>query len=350
MSATSQELLPETIRTEEELDELLTRPRPELVRFVGSLSSPLVILGAGGKMGPTLAVLARRAAEAAGHPLEIIAVSRFAAPAARNWLEQRSVRTVSCDLLEREAVRRLPPAENVLYLVGLKFGTTDNPARTWAVNCLVPAHVAEHYATARLVALSTGNVYPLSPVAEGGSNEGAALTPLGEYGNAAVGRERIFEFFSQRRGTRIALLRLFYAVELRYGVLRDLADRIWNGQPIDLANGFFNCIWQGDANELVLRALSLAATPPAAFNLTSPELFSVRAVASRLGELLEKPVEFAGHESITSLTGNSSKLCSLLGRPPTSLERMLCWTADWVKAGGRSLGKPTHFESRDGNY
>ena len=234
--------LPQTIQTEEELDELLTRPRPELVQFVRELRSPLTILGAGGKMGPTLALLARRAANLAGHNLEIRAVSRFADAGAREWLENRGVSTLVCDLLDRRAVNRLLDSENVLYLVGIKFGTTQNPAQTWAVNTLVPAYILEQYPNACIVALSTGNVYPFSPVARGGAIESDPLTPIGEYGNAAVGRERIFEYFSQRNGTRAALLRLFYAVELRYGVLRDLADKIWAGQPIELANGWLNCI------------------------------------------------------------------------------------------------------------
>jgi nucleoside-diphosphate-sugar epimerase len=342
--------LPQTIRTEDELGEVLTRPWPELVQFIRELRSPLLILGAGGKMGPTLAVLARRAANEAGHKLEIQAVSRFADTRARDWLEARGVSTLTCDLLDRRAVNRLPDSENVLYLVGLKFGTAQNPGQTWAVNTLVPAHVMEHYSAARIVALSTGNVYPFSPVDRRGSVESDPLTPLGEYGNAAVGRERIFEYFSQRHGTRVALLRLFYAVDLRYGVLRDLADRIWMGQPVELANGSFNCIWQGDANEMVIRSLALASSPATAFNLTRPEVFRVQTVASRLGELLDRPVNFAGQEGQTCLIGNPSNLCAKLGDPVADLETMLRWTAEWVKQGGRSLGKPTHFEARDGNY
>jgi len=342
--------LPELIETEEALDEVLTRPRPELIQFIKSVRSPLVILGAGGKMGPSLAALARRAAEAAGHKLDIIAVSRFSDSNARRWLEKREVRTLSCDLYDPNATRQLPDTENVLFLVGQKFGTTQSPAATWAANTVVPARVAERYADARIVALSTGNVYPLSPASRGGSAESDPLTPLGEYANATVGRERIFEFFSQRNRTPITLLRLFYAIDLRYGALRDLGDKIWGGKPIDLANSHLNCIWQGDANEMVIRALALAGSPATAFNLTSAEVFSVRRVATRLGELLGKPPTFTGNETETALIGNTSKLRTLLGDPPTPLESMLHWTADWVKRGGRSLGKPTHFEVRDGRY
>lgn len=342
--------LPEVIETEEALDALLTRPRTELVSFIKSIRSPLVILGAGGKMGPTLAVLAYRAAEAAGHKLDVVAVSRFSDATARRWLEERGVQTLSCDLYEADAVRKLPPAEDVLFLVGHKFGTTQSPAITWAANTLVPARAAERYGDSRIVALSTGNVYPHSPVAHGGSVESDPLTPLGEYANATVGRERIFEFYSHRNGTRIALLRLFYAVELRYGVLRDLADKIWAGKPIDLANGHFNCIWQGDANEMAIRSLALTSSPVTAFNLTSAEIFSVREVAAQLGELLEKPVKFVGVENESALLGNTGKLRTQLGDPATPLEAMIRWTADWVRRAGRSLGKPTHFDVRDGRY
>src|SRR6266576_2069830 len=341
---------PEIIETEEALDEFLTRPRAELVQFIRSVRSPLVILGAGGKMGPTLAVLARRAAEAANHRLDVIAVSRFSDANARRWLEERGVRTLACDLFEADGVRKLPSAEDVLFLVGQKFGTTQSPAGTWAANTLVPARVAEHYARARMVALSTGNVYPLSSVPRGGSLESDPLTPLGEYANATVGRERIFEFYSHRNGIRTVLLRLFYAVELRYGVLRDLAEKVWTGHPIDLANGHFNCIWQGDANEMVIRSLALANSSATAFNLTSAEVFSVRKVATQLGEHLGKPARFSGTESESALIGNTAKLRAQLGDPPTPLEARIRWTADWVKRGGRSLGKPTHFEVRDGRY
>ena len=341
---------PDAIESEQTLDGLLTRPRTELVQFIKSVRSPLVILGAGGKMGPSLAVLARRAAQAAGHKLAVIAVSRFSDANARRWLEEREVRTLTCDLYDPGATRQLPDTENVLFLVGQKFGTTQSPAATWAANTIVPARVAEHYAAARIVALSTGNVYPLSPVARGGSTESDPLTPLGEYANATVGRERIFEFFSQRNRTPVVLLRLFYATDLRYGVLRDLADRIWAGKPIDLANGHFNCIWQGDANEMVICSLALAASPAVAFNLTSKDVLSVRTVATRLGELLGKPARLIGAENETALIGNTAKLRALLGDPPTPLEAMIRWTADWVKRGGRSLGKPTHFEVRDGRY
>ncbi len=344
------ELLPAAIQTEDELDDILTRPRPVLVDFVRSLTSPLVVLGAGGKMGPTLAVLARRAAEVAANPLEIIAVSRFSDDRARKWFEDRGVRTLSADLLEEKEVSKLPETSNVVFFVGLKFGTSVNPSLTWAINAVVPSRVMERYPRARLVALSTGNVYPLVPAVSPGAREEAALTPVGEHANAAVARERIFEYFSRKNGTPVAILRLNYASELRYGVLADIARKVVSEVPIELANGFFNCIWQADANEMILRSLSLAASPPEAWNLTSPAKLGVRDIATRLGELVGVTPKFVGNESQLALLSDPKKLSAVLGPPPTPVEAMLRWTAHWVKTGGRSLGKPTHFEVRDGRY
>jgi nucleoside-diphosphate-sugar epimerase len=332
------------------LEDVLTRPGAALIKLIKELPSPLLVLGAGGKMGPTLCVLARRAAEAAGHRLDIVAVSRFNDENARRWLEARGVQTARCDLLDANSLARLPDAPNIIYLVGLKFGTAQNPSATWAMNTLVPARVCERYPGGRIVALSTGNVYPLSEVSRGGAVESDPLTPLGEYANAAVARERIFEFHSQRNGTAVALLRLFYAVELRYGVLVDLARKVLSGEPIPLANGSFNCIWQGDANELILRSLELADAPPSPFNLCRPEVFSVKQTAVQFGELLGSAPVFTGNESATALLGNSSRICAALGPPSTPLQAMLRLTAHWLKQGGRDLGRPTHFEVRDGKY
>jgi nucleoside-diphosphate-sugar epimerase len=342
--------IPAVIRNESELEEILTRPSAALIEFIKTVSSPLLVLGAGGKMGPTLAVLARRAADAAGHPLAVVAVSRFSNAASREWLEARGVKTASCDLLAADAIARLPDAENIIYLVGMKFGTAQNPAATWAINTLVPAHVCERYPHSRIVALSTGNIYPPCEVSRGGSVETDSLTPLGEYANAAVGRERIFEFYSHRQHTPLTLLRLFYAVELRYGVLVDIARKVHAGKPVALANGAFNCIWQRDANELILRALPLATTPATAYNLCRPETFSVREIATRFGALLGSAPIFSGSETETALLGNAAKLCTALESPATPMESILPWIAEWVKHGGHDLGRPTHFEVRDGKY
>lgn len=338
------------IRTEAELGDVLTTPRPGLVEFIRSVSSPLLLLGAAGKMGPTLAVLARRAAEAANHPLEVIAVSRFSDTGVRSWLEQRGVPTLQVDLLDRASVQRLPNSQNVIYLAGMKFGTAANPSLTWAINTLAPAHVMERYITARMVALSTGNVYPLVSMATRGATEGHPLTPLGEYANAAVARERIFEYHSRKYRTPLALIRLNYAVELRYGVLVDIARKVWNNETIDISNGWFNCIWQGDANEMILRALLLAESPPQAWNLTGAEPLRVRDVATTFGHLLDREVRLDGVECETAILSDSTRMLTRLGNPVTSPDTMMRWIAHWVKSGGRSLGKPTRFEVRDGQY
>ncbi len=341
---------PERISTEEELDELLTRPSPVLIDAVRGLSSPLLVLGAGGKMGPTLAVMAKRAALAGDGDLEVIAVSRFSDTGVRDWLQSQGVQTLSCDLLDRQAIARLPQTTNIIYMVGAKFGTTRQPAYTWAVNTLIPAYVAESYCNARIVALSSGNVYPLVPVDCGGSQEMDPLTPLGEYANSCVARERVLEFFSTRNGTPMVLIRLNYAVELRYGVLVDIAQKVWTGQPVDVTTGYFNCIWQRDANEMILRTLAMADVPPLTLNITGAETLSVRWLAHRFGELLDKEVHIAGQEAETALLSNSAKARSRLGDPPTPIEHILRWTAQWLRDGGRLLAKPTHFEVRDGRY
>jgi len=342
--------VPELIETEEQLDEVMTRPSPALLEFLRPLPGPLVVLGAGGKMGPSLAVLARRAAAAAGNDLNVIAVSRFSDNDARTRLAARGVQTISCDLLDEHAYAGLPDAPHIVYLVGVKFGTTQNPARTWVVNTLVPAYVARRYGDSRIAVLSTGNVYPLTPVQGGGSRETDPLTPLGEYANACVARERIFEYFSDQAHTPLVLLRLYYALDLRYGVLVDIATRIHRSEPVDVRMGYLNCIWQGDANDMVLRALGAAAVPARALNLARPEVFSVREIGERLARLMDKPVHIAGVESPTAYLGDTSELRRTLGTPETPLEAVLRWTAHWIQINGRTLDKPTHFQVRDGRY
>jgi nucleoside-diphosphate-sugar epimerase len=343
-------VFPDRITTEEELDDFLTRPRGPLLEAIRHVQSPLVVLGASGKMGPSLCVLARRAAEAARHPLRVVAVSRFSDRRSRDWLENGGVETVACDLLDRRALEGLSETPNLIYLVGLKFGTQQNPALTWAVNTLGPAHVAERYPAARMAVLSTGNVYPFVSSSSGGATEDYIPAPLGEYAGAALARERIFEYYSQRQGTRLVLLRLNYAVELRYGVLIDIGSKVWAGEAIDLGAGHLNCLWQGDANEMILRALALATNPPALFNLTGPEVLSVRELAQQFGQWMNREPKLVGTEAPTALLSNSARLCARLGAPVTPLARVVRWTADWIQRGGPTLGKPTHFEVRTGQY
>lgn len=338
------------IITEAELDEVMARPDAPLVDYIRQVQSPLVILGAGGKMGPSLAVQALNAARAAKHPLEVVAVSRFSDAAARQWLEQRGVRALSLDLMERASYAQLPDSANVLYLIGLKFGTTRSPASTWATMALPPALACERYAGARMVALSSGNVYPFAPAGGPGAVEDADLTPLGEYSNACVARERIFEYSAARHDVALALVRLFYAVDLRYGVLLDIAEKVWAGRAVDLTTGYLNCIWQGDANAIVTCALGQAARPPFVFNLTGTQRLSVRELAVQLGELLGRAPLFSGSEAASALTGDTARMQAVFGRPPTTLDWLLRQTAAWVMAGGRTLNKPTHFDTRDGRY
>lgn len=341
---------PDSISTEEELDDVLTHPSLELCEMISRVTSPLVVLGAGGKMGPSLAVLAKRAAEQAGHKLKIIAVSRFSDESQRTWLETRGVQTHVANLLKREEVEQLPEAFHVIYLVGMKFGTSQRPDLTWAANTLIPSYVLERYPTSRIAAVSTGNVYPLVPVSSGGSREDDPLTPLGEYANAAVARERVFEYFSCERGTPVCLLRLSYALDLRYGVIPDLAGKVWREEPIPLETGHFNCLWQGEANERIVRALELCESPVSAFNLTSSQILSVRETALRLGELLGKSPILTGEETGTAFISNTEKLDRLWEKPRVDPETLIRWSAHWVRYGGRSLNKPTHFETRDGAY
>lgn len=343
-------ILPETINDESQLEQLLISPSPELIEFSASLSGPIVVLGAGGKMGPTLAVRAQRAINQSGADAHVVAVSRFSDQTSRQWLDRHGVQTISADLLRQQSFVELPDSETIIYLIGSKFGTRQNPSHTWAVNTIAPALAIERYSTSRFVALSTGNVYAFSSVAGGGSVETDPLQPVGEYAYAAVGRERIFDHCSQRDQTPVAMIRLNYATDLRYGVLTDLATKVASGQVIDLTQGYFNCIWQGDANDLIIRSLALAESPPNPINLTSVETFSVRAVAEQFGNLMNCEVNFTGTESETALLSNASKCSQLLGEPATPMEHVIRWTADWVANDRRLLGKPTHFEVRDGAF
>jgi nucleoside-diphosphate-sugar epimerase len=300
-------------------------------------------------MGPTLAVLAHRAVQAAGHGPEIIAVSRYSDQKVRKWLEGQGVQTVAADLMDRSALKRLPESDNIIYMIGWKFGTIGNPARTWAVNTLIPSFVAERYPNARFAALSSGNVYPLSPASGSGSLESDPLTPLGEYANSCVARERILEYYSQKNDTPVTLVRLSYALDLRYGVLVDIARKVYANQTVNVSMGYANGIWQGDANAMIIRSLGLARSPANALNLTAHR-FSVREVAHTFGRIMERPVTITGTEQPDAFLSDLDKLHASLGKPPTPLETVIRWTAHWIQQQGRLLGKPTHFETRDGVY
>lgn len=333
--------------TEHELDDLLSTPRAETAAALEACPGDIIILGAGGKMGPSLA---RMAARACGHARRVIAVSRWSSPRAERALNDVGVETLRCDLLDRDAVDRLPDAPNVVFMAGQKFGTSDAPAMTWAMNTVVPANCAHRYRDSRIVAFSTGNVYPLTPVDHGGSREDDAPGPVGEYAASCLGRERIFELYAARYGTRVAIFRLNYAIALRYGVLVDVALRVHRGEPVPVEMGYVNVIWQGDANRIALECLPLASSPPFVVNVTGAAALSVRAIAEWFGERFGKPVRFAGAERADALLSNTSRMHQAFAAPEVSLEQMREWVAAWIEQGGSLLGKPTKFDARDGRF
>jgi hypothetical protein len=341
--------LPDTVRDEPELEALLSRPSAADVDFARTLGGDVVVLGAGGKMGPSLARRVRRSCDTAGVKHRVLAVARFAEPGLRGALERDGIETIACDLLDPGQVGKLPHVPNVLFLAGRKFGSTGRPDLTWAQNVVVPSIVAPHFAASRIVVFSSGNVYPLVPASSTGSTETDGVDPVGEYAQTCVGRERVFEHASRERGARCLFFRLFYAVDLRYGTLVDVARNVLSGEPVDLRASHVNAVWQGDANSYAFRGLSLCESPPLPLVVTGPESVSVRTVAEFFGQRFGRPVRLTGNPGL-ALLGDPSKCVSLLGPPEVPLSRLLDWVAAWVQQGGRSLGKPTHFEATDGRF
>lgn len=336
--------------TEGELDELLSTPRVETVEAMRARPGDVVILGAGGKMGPTIARMAARTASLVGDGRRVFAVSRFSDAAVRSALGNAGVETIACDLLDRDAVGQLPDAPNIVFMAGQKFGTSAAPASTWAMNTIVPAICAERYRAAHIVAFSTGNVYPLTDVARGGARETDPLGPVGEYASSALGRERVLEFYSERYRTPVAILRLNYAIDLRYGVLTDIALRVWRGEAVPLAMGHVNIIWQGDACRIALESLARTSTPPLVVNVTGSDTLPVRTLAGSFGRAFGRPVRFKGSERAKALLSNTEKMRASFSAPEVTVEKMVEWVADWIRQGGRLLGKPTHFEERAGAF
>jgi nucleoside-diphosphate-sugar epimerase len=332
---------------EAELDELLSAPRAETLAALSACDGDIIVLGAGGKMGPTLA---RMAARAASDGRRVMAVSRWSSPSAERALNDAGVETIRCDLLDRAAVERLPDAPNVIFMAGQKFGTTGAPAMTWGMNTLVPANCAERYRDARIVAFSTGNVYALSPVAGGGSRESDPPAPVGEYAASCLGRERVFELYAQRNGTRVAIVRLNYAIDLRYGVLVDIALKVHRGEPVAVDMGYVNVIWQGDANRIALECLPQASSPPFVVNVTGAEQLSVRALAEWFASRFGVAAQITGTERPDALLSNTSRMQSTFAAPAMRTTQLLDLVADWVRSGGPLLGKPTKFEARDGKF
>lgn len=339
------------IETVEQLEEALSAPTTGVCETLRQLDGDIMILGAGGKMGPTLARMVRRAFdEIRQSARRVIAVSRFSSPKAAQSLHEHGVETISCDLLNREAVNALPEAPNVIFMAGQKFGTSDSPELTWAMNTIVPAIVAERFKTSRIVVFSTGCVYPLMPVSGPGSREGDPLTPPGEYSSSCVGRERVFEHFAKQHGTRVLMFRLCYAIDLRYGVLMDVAQKVAGGQPVDVSMGYANVIWQGDASARAIQCLAHASSPPTALNVTGLDRVSIRDLATRFGGKLGREAVINGTENPTAWIWDASRSYELFGPPAVSLDEMIDATVYWLKLGGQTIGKPTHFEVQDGQF
>lgn len=339
-----------SIRDVTQLEELLSEPTPSVVRVLGGLTGDILVLGIGGKMGPTLARMAKRASDQAGVKRRVIGASRFSSSALESKLHSWGIETVRCDLLDAKSLTKLPDADNVIFMAGTKFGSHGREWTTWAINTFLPGLIADRYRSSQIAVFSTGNVYGLTPVSRGGSYEEDDLNPCGEYAMSCVGRERIFEHFSRAHGTKMTILRLNYASELRYGVLLDIAQRVNSGQPVSLSMGYLNTIWQADASAMSLQSLAVVSSPPNIINITGPELLSVQAVAKKCGAALEKGVKFEGRESSDALLSNARKSHELFGHPRIQAWQIIEWIADWVKRNEPTFAKPTHFEERGGQF
>jgi nucleoside-diphosphate-sugar epimerase len=339
--------LPETFRDEEQLEDFMTSPSDLLRTDLRSAPGDIIVLGVGGKMGPTLARLAKRA----DPNRRVIGVARFSEAGLREKLQSWDVECIEADLLDRASIAKLPKAPNVVFMAGRKFGSTGAEYLTWAMNAHVPSMVAEEFAKSRIVAFSTGCVYPYVPVEKGGATEEtSAVPPPGAYANSCVAREAMFEYFSRKYETPGRIIRLNYAIDMRYGVLHDVASKVASGKAIDLTAGHVNVIWQGDANSMILRTLAHCTAPTSAINISGPETISIRWLAGEFGKILGKAPVFSGKEAPDGWLVNTVKARKLLGEPAVPLERMIRWTADWISRGARSLGKETHYDTRDGSF
>jgi nucleoside-diphosphate-sugar epimerase len=338
--------LPETIPDIAALDDLLCRPSQALIDDLRKVDGDIMVLGVAGKMGPTLAGLAK----AALPDRRIIGVARFSEPDVKDWLQARNVETINCDLLDETAIRALPKIQNIIFMAGRKFGAEGDLSLTWAMNSHVPALVAQAFAGSRIVAFSTGCVYPFVPVNGKGADENEAPNPPGEYAQSCVGRERMFEYFSRKHSTPGRLFRLNYAIDMRYGVLHDIASKVLQGKPIDVSLGHVNFIWQGDASAQALRCLAHCDTPTSPINVSGHEVLAVRDLAAKFGQRFGCVPVIVGKEEPTAWLTNTSQAVKLFGLPMIDTDQLIRWTADWVSRSMPSLGKPTKYEVRDGRY
>jgi nucleoside-diphosphate-sugar epimerase len=338
------------IKNEIELDELLSQPDAAAIAMMRRLEGDIIILGIGGKMGVTLGRLAVNAIKAAGVKKRVVGVSRFSNPDARDQLEEWGIETISCDLLDRDAVDALPDVANVIFMAGRKFGTGGSEELTWVMNTLVPGNVGMKFKNSRIVVFSTGCVYPLVEVESGGCSELIPVAPTGEYAQSCLGRERVFEYYAKNFKTPVTLFRLNYAIDLRYGVLHDIANQIWHGEPVNNSVGHFNLIWQGDANRRALLCLEHCESPASIMNITGPETVTVSYVAEAFGRIMNKPVNYSGESGKRCYLNNAAKSFAEFGYPSVSIDEMINAQAQWIMADNRSLGKPTHFEVNNGKF
>jgi len=328
----------------------LLEPSAELLADVADLKGDILILGIGGKMGPALAKLAKQAIERIGSNKRVIGVSRFSEEGLQEEMNRYGIETYKADLLEDKQLDALPDVPNVLYLAGTKFGTKDKESFTWAMNAYLPGRVAQKYKNSRIVAFSTGNVYHLTPVSMGGADESYTPQPHGEYAQSCLGRERLFQYYSAKNNTPVLLYRLNYANDVTYGVLLEIAKCVKEKRPIDLSMGHVNVIWQGDANEIALRSLHHCSVPAKILNVTGPETVSVRWMAKQFGEMMKETPQFLNEEKETALLSNAAEAFKLFGYPKVSLQKMMELVMDWIQEGGRTIGKPTHFQERAGQF
>ena len=344
-------MLPERFVNEFDLEDFISTPSKEMIALMKRLEGDIMILGVAGKMGVTMAMLAARAVKAAGVAKKVYGVARFSDEEARSKLERCGVETITCDLMDQNAVSALPQVRNVVFMAGRKFGTQGSEDLTWAMNVLAPSYSAEHFKNSRITVFSTGCVYPLVSAEEGGCTEDVQPEPVGEYSQSCLGRERIFEYSARKNHTEILLFRLNYSIDLRYGVLHDIAMPIWNGEKVNNAVSHFNAVWQGSANEIALRSLELAADPVNILNVTGPETVSTVEVAEEFGRIFGKKVEYMYPESgKRCYLNNAGKMLKLFGAPSVDMQQMIQWQAKWIMDGGKSINKPTHFEVNNGKF
>ena len=333
-----------------EFEENILAPSPSLIEDIRKIEGDIMFLGIGGKMGPSMAKLAIKAIALAGIEKKVIGVSRFSSGGLKAELENEGIETIACDLLDEEALKKLPQVPNIIYLAGHKFGTTGNEDFTWAMNAYLPGLVSSHFKNSRIVAFSSGNVLPFVPIQEGGVSEEYSPGPVGEYAQSCLGRERIFEYFSKKNNTPVLIYRLNYAVDFRYGVLVEIAKAVKEDRPIDLTTQNVNVIWQGDANEIALRSLLHCSSPAKILNVTGPEILSTRWLAEQFGELFGKKPKFVNAGAGTALLNNASECHRLFGYPRTTIREAIEHTANWISKGGELWSKDTHFQERGGKF